>query len=159
MGQQQYREPQQEVIIARQNSDAPEMELPDDLSDQLRQSQKIRTKIVDTMTTGGTAIPRTEEEIKILLETLKQRDGVTLGEMKIKSDAKTNGIDQMVQEATRILNRTGGISHLPPALHAPVKRIIADSPELAPDLELVPEQDFIGQHNLTYDEFRERFEK
>lgn len=159
MGNPNYREAQPEVIIARQNIDEPELELPDDLSQQLRQSQVIRTKVVDVLTSGGKVIPRTEEEVKVLLEVLKQRDGVTLGEMKIKNDTKIHGIDAMVQEARRVLNKTGAISHLPPALDNPVQRVIPDSPELEPNIDLVPDQDFIGQHNLTYDEFREKYEK
>lgn len=148
----------QEFIPASQDSDMDLLELPEELNQQLRLTQKIRTKIVSKVTKGGTTIPSSEEELKLLMETLKQIDSTTLGEMRIKVDEKSKGIDVLVQETIRQLNRTQAIGHLPP-VDAPVERQLPSTPELEEGIELVPDQDHIGLQNLTYDSFKEKFGK
>lgn len=146
----------QEFIPASDDGDMDLLQLPDELNEQLRLTQKIRTKIVSKVTRGGKAIPNSDEELKLLMETLKQMDSTTLGEMRIKVDEKTKGMDVVVQETIRQLNKSKAISHLPPA-DEPVQRVIPSTPELESGIDLVPDQDHIGIQNLTYDSFKERF--
>lgn len=143
--------------------DGPELELHENLTERLNSSQKIRTKVVSSLTRGGTKAPRTDEELKMLLVTLRDMDSVTLGEMKVKVEANNKGQEEIVKAVILEMAKTRGRVVREPvagAIEAPVKPLThAPSPELEEDLELLPDEAHIGQQSLTYDDFRERFGK
>lgn len=148
-----------EYIPAPAPREAPELVMPEALEDRLAFNQRMRTKIVDHLTTGGTAIPKEEEDVKLLLQTLREQDSVTLGEMKVRLEGQGVANDQLVQAAILEMTRSRTQLALAKPLPVAIERDIPDSPELAADVSLVPDETLIGQQNLSYADFREKFGK
>lgn len=149
---------EQEYLPLGRSEDEDLLQLPGDLQERLTLTQKLRVRVISKMTKGGTAVPSTDEELKMFLAVMKDMDGVTLGEMKVKVEASTRGSDEIVKAAILEMNRLrGGITnHQPPPV---IKRDIPSTPELEKSVDLVPDETLIGQQALSYEDFQARFGK
>lgn len=133
--------------------------LPQSHEERLELTQGVRMKLVNALASDG-IVPTDKEGVVLLLSTLKDMDGATLGAMRQKTDNMAGARDQLVAQALiELAQRTGGRSML--RTDDPVHRAKAIRPDdsMLPDIHTVPGETETGTHAITYGELAGKFSR
>lgn len=134
-------------------------DLPATHEERLEFTQGVRMQLTAALMEGG-QVPTDKEGATLLLSTLKDMDGATLGAMRQKTDNQAGARDQLVAQALIELSRQkGGRSDLrveDPLIRA---KTIRPSDADLPEIHTVDGETETGTSSITYGELAAKFSR